>query len=162
MNYAEAVAKQAAAAVRKEKRTAKGIAIGLRGKKAKRKKLPSITKLRKQVWTALSLYIRERDKSLHGGLCLICRTRPIKLAYHLIPANEGAAMKFDPDDCVGACTLCNFYEQNNRARYALKHIELFGIEKMRALEEKSRTTVQYRRPDYEAMLRDFTNRRLAL
>lgn len=163
MNYQDTLSAIAAAKARKEKRELKAKTLWVKGSKPpKNKKKPSITKLRKQVWDALSLYVRARDSKVHNGLCLICVTRPIEIAYHLIPANEGAAMKFDHEDVVGACSLCNFLEQNNRARYSLKHIELFGIEKMRALEAKSRTTVQYRRPDYEAMLSDFRARLAAI
>lgn len=130
--------------------------------RVKRKKLPSIKKLRAMTWAALRAYVLRRDTLENDGLCMICHTNPIELLYHLLPASSGSAAKYDPANTVGACNTCNYLEFRNRAKYVFIHIGLFGLEYMTALDVKSRTVVQYRRPDYEAMILDFTSRLIAL
>jgi 5-methylcytosine-specific restriction endonuclease McrA len=137
---------------RKKKRQEK--ALTLWPKKIKRARAISLSKLRKQVWAALSAWVRYRDNAIYGH-CVICRSRPIECAYHLIPSNQGAATRWDPDNIKGACSTCNFNENHNRAKYAFIHIRLFGIEEMTRLDALSRETRQYKRSDFEAMLHRF-------
>ena len=124
-------------------------------KLAKRKKLPSMAKVKKACWDALSLYVRARDAEVNQGLCMICSEKPITLGYHLIPAGSGSMAKWDPLNIVGGCRDCNCGEYNRRVKYAYIHINLFGLEFMNALEAKSRIMVQYKRHDFLEMTQRF-------
>ena len=164
MDFTEIKAKRARAAERKAKKDAKRASLGPKfaKKKGKRKKLPGLTKLRRECWKALSLYVRARDAERNQGLCMICSEKPITLGYHLIPAGSGSAAKWDHLNVVGACRDCNCGEFNRRVKYAYIHIQLFGLEYMTALEAKSRTLVQYKRHDFISMTADFSARLAAL
>ena len=134
------LARQAAAKIRKEKR------------KAKAKELwpipQSMSLVKKRLWNLISLYVRLRDSVLFGGLCLICHIRPIQCAYHIVPSNDGAGTRWDWDNnIVGACHACNYGEMRHRFKYRLKHIQIFGAERMAALEIKASKTVKYSKAD---------------
>lgn len=148
------------AAARKAKRAEK--AATLWKKKPKRKKLPSMRRVKKAAWDALSQYVRARDAAKNGGRCLICSTNPIELAYHIWPASAGSAAKWNPLGIVGGCGPCNYGEVNNRAEYVFKHIEIFGFEAVEKLRLESKQFVQYKRHDFLAMAAEWTAKRNAI
>ena len=115
---------------------------------SKRPRKPSIKSLRKKLWDTLTRYVRRRD----GPLCRICKLEPGYALFHLVPQNEGNAVRYDPLNVVWGCRSCNCAEVNHRARYARKFEEMFGKEYMDALWTKSRIIPQFRRPDWERMI----------
>lgn len=116
-----------------------------------RPKLPSIKALADRLWDLLTIYVRRRD----GPMCRICGRNPGYALFHLIPQNEGNAVRYDPDNVVWGCSACNCGEVNYRARYARKFEQMFGRDYMDILWAKVEKTqvfgraVQLRRPDYE-------------
>lgn len=108
------------------------------------------TAIKKKLWTLVSLYVRMRDNYLYGK-CRICGIRPIQCAYHLIPSNDGAATRYDPEAIVGGCDPCNYGERMHRFKYRLKHIEIFGAELIARLEAKATQIVKYSAADLLAL-----------
>lgn len=157
-------AKRSEAALRKAKREAKRLELKMpwAGKRVKRVKLPSMKKVKAECWKALSLYVRARDAAKNDGLCLICSKNSITLSYHIWPASSGSAAKWNPLGIVGACGPCNYGEFRNRAEYALRHIELFGLEMVASLRAQSKLMTQFKRHDFLSMTADFTARLAAL
>jgi len=168
--YDAVLAKQAAAAVRKEKRTAKGIALGLRGKKSKRKprrKKSLFVRLRDQLDKEAQAYAVKRDES-QG-----CRIRKAaqctgrsEVGYHLLPRGKWK-VRWDLDfmgigNIVGACAPCNAGERWHRLDYGERHRELFGDEFYEALWERSKEPYHYTSLDLEKMLTEIRARRAAL
>lgn len=68
---------------------------------------------------------RERDRKI-DPLCRICRKRPIECAYHVVPGHYGLAVKWNPENVVGACMVCNHQEILYRDEYHEKHKVLFA------------------------------------
>jgi 5-methylcytosine-specific restriction endonuclease McrA len=107
------------AAERKAKRLEKGIALGLRKKKARRK--PNSRRL---AFTRLKLLCKtftlSRTKKRTGGACevgVLCGgLDSATLAYHVFPAATGNAIKYDPRNLLGACARCNGGEYFDRKR----------------------------------------------
>ena len=114
----------------------------------------SMPELRKRLWKSLSLYVRLRDARVQEGRCLVCNLRMIEDAYHIIPAGESLATKYDPGNLVGACSDCNGKEKFSRRKYAVKHVTLFGKEKMDELERRAARKVKFDRADLVAMIQD--------
>lgn len=111
----------------------------------------SLSDLRKRLDTAVSLYVRQRDKRKNSGMCLICNKRPIQLAYHLIP-RKCSALRWNLQNVVGACGPCNWAEKNNRLKYRQKHIDIFGRDLYENLEAQSHLIVKHSTSDIRSML----------
>ena len=128
-------------------------------KMAGKKLAPSRSKLRAQIWHFTSLLVRKRDSKLYNGMCVICKNKPIQVCYHIIASMEGDSTRYDLENLRGACSACNYAEFRWRRRYAEKHREIFGQEKMLALEAKAKLTVHFSQSDLVA-LRDERKRML--
>lgn len=105
------------------------------------------TQIKAALWDAVSLFVKMRDKWVHGDLCRICGQRPIQCAYHLVPSNDGAATRYDPENIVGACNGCNNAERWHRFKYEIIHEDLFGKDRMDTLRLKAGQTMKYSRAD---------------
>lgn len=86
-----------------------------------------------------SYFIKLRDKLLFGGLCRICGSQPIQVAYHIISRGHGA-IRVDLENGCGACCGCNWWELKTRqqrpAQVRERHIKIFGLELIERLEAK--------------------------
>lgn len=120
MNYAEAVAAKAKSKLRKSKREAK--AAVLWPKKVKRKKSPSLSKLKKLLWTEISLVVRSWSPT-----CVVpgCQN-PTQDACHIVPSNDGAATRFFLPNLYPGCKPHNAAESYRRGSWVYKHKEMFG------------------------------------
>lgn len=144
VDYQSALAKKSASAERKKKREEK--AEELWGKKLKRPKSKSISKLKKELWTEISKIVR----SWNRGLCLPCLyfdrvMTPAECAAHIVPANDSAATKFFLPNLYPCCIAHNMAEKNRRGQWVKKHEEIFGAEYVDALYSMSRETFQIKR-----------------
>jgi len=148
------------ARIRADKRAEKAKTLWTKVKRVKRKKLPSMARMKKMAWEALSLFVRARDAVRFNGKCAICRVNHIECAYHLIPASEGAGVKWDAENIVGACFRCNYMEHRFRMSYTLKHMSLFGADKIMAIHNRRNDIVQYKRHHYAEMIVKYTQMRL--
>lgn len=74
---------------------------------SKKKKQPSISTLKKKLWTVFSLYIRKRDK----GICFTCGRYAEGSGYHaghFVPKSVGGlALYFHEENVRGQCYNCN-------------------------------------------------------
>lgn len=90
-----------------------------------------------------SIFIRIRDNRKYGH-CVICRNAPIAVCFHFLPRGN-LAVRWEPDNAVGACTACNYHEHMNRGRaysderYRDLHISLIGKERREELEKLAKT-----------------------
>lgn len=141
MNYAEAVAKQAEARLRKSKRQDKGIDLGLRGKKAKRKKSPSMSKLKKLLWEEM----RQVVYSWSPDKCQACGSNDAPVACHIVPSSDAAATKFFLPNLYRGCRSCNDAERHRRGQWVKIHESIFGVDLVNALYALSETTFQLKK-----------------
>jgi 5-methylcytosine-specific restriction endonuclease McrA len=115
--------------------------------------------LRDRLWEIFSQYIKLRDKLLNNGLCRICGKKPIQCAYHIIPVSHGHdAIRYDPENVVGACNGCNNGERLHRLKYREKHIAIFGAELYEKIQAKARLTIQLREPDFRRLIEEFKSK----
>lgn len=160
MNISESIAKRQARASRRVENAVFNAEVGAvlgikKPKKPKRKRLESISKLKKRAWDAFATFIKRRDAHKDMGRCLICHVRPIECAYHLLSKAKGNAIYFDEDAVVGACASCNYCEMRQRDEYVFRHMEIFGADRMWALRAKSKTILKLGRQDYLRMVDEY-------
>lgn len=105
----------------------------------KRKKSPSLSKLKKTLWGEISLLVRSWSPS-----CLACGG-PTQAACHIVPANDGAATRFFLPNLYPGCFSCNEAERRQRGSWVYKHRALFGDEYVDALYALSETTFQLKK-----------------
>jgi len=91
-----------------------------------------------------SILIRTRDRRRYGGVCPICKSRPIEVCFHFFPRGN-LATRFEPDASCGSCSPCNMGEMLNRNRtdkYKNALIGMVGQERYDELERQSRSKVK--------------------
>lgn len=115
----------------------------------KNKDAVSITKLDKDLWKLVSLYVRKKDMDWKGFVnCFTCgKYENYKLvdAGHYIPkATSGSYLKFYEKNIHVQCQDCNRIKAGNYAVYKVKLIEKYGagiIEHLNALRKSPPLTV---------------------
>lgn len=105
------------------------------GKRGRKKKSPSLSKLKKELWKVL----RQVVYSWSPLLCQACGAESAPVACHIVPSHEGAATRFFLPNLYRGCNSCNKAEQVRRVLWVSRHEEIFGKEYVEALREMSRT-----------------------
>lgn len=112
-------------------------------------RFPSIKTLAKKLWDITTLIVRRRD----GPICKACKKNQGYAINHIVPQNEGNALRYELDNLFWGCRECNYSENNYRGRWQrIKFPEIFGKEFVEDLWAKAGQIVQFRRPDYECMI----------
>lgn len=109
-------------------------------KGGKRKKSPSMSKLKKQLWSEISLLVRSWSER-----CAACKVNPTSSAAHIVPSNSGAATRYFLPNLYPVCIGCNYAEYHQRGPWVYKHKEMFGDEYVDALYSMSRETFQIKK-----------------
>lgn len=159
--YDAALAKQAAAAVRKEARKAKGIALGLRGKKAK--KVPK-AKLHNRLVKALdaefSLLIRSRWPVCFFPGC----GKPTADCFHFFTRAK-RSIRWDERNAVGSCKGHNIIYEQDQAfidDVRLWFVAKFGQIAWDVLKAYGNIIVKWENEDLQRMLDEIKAKRAAL
>lgn len=76
---------------------------------------------------------------------------PGGVAYHLTCQGTGDGARFIPDNVLWCCSAANFGEKMNRAIYRMRHVELFGKERIERIEEAAKTGAKFSMADLLAM-----------
>lgn len=113
--------------------------------------VPKKPNWKKRLWDTLTEYVHLRD----GDMCRICKRNPGYALYHLVPQNEGNAVRYCEDNVVWGCRGCNCGESNHRARYARLHERIFGKDYMDRLWERSKPIAQFRDHHYKEMTEEY-------
>lgn len=126
----------------------------------KKVKKPTVSKVKKQAWSAFSLYIRTRD--LEEG-CFTCgRKIPLKKAQagHWIPGRHPSVL-FDPRNCHLQDFYCNIQLKGNPVVYYDKMLATYGKEVCEELKTLDKQIHQFKvfeliaiKEEYEAKLKD--------
>lgn len=135
--YQAAIAKASKSAERKAARAEKAKTLWKdKPKKVKRKKSPSLSKLKKLLWEQISLLVRS-----WSPICIVpgCQN-PTQDACHIVPANDGAATRFFLPNLYPGCKPHNTAEKHQRGSWVYKHREMFGDDFVDALYAYSETT----------------------
>lgn len=123
-----------------------GVAVPKSGSKKKRQ--PSISSLKKKLWTVFSLYIRQRDK----GVCFTCGRHAEGSGYHaghFVPKSVGGlALYFHEENVHGQCYNCNINLSGNQYEYAKK----LGLEKAEELLKIKQVSTKWSAEDYHGKI----------
>ncbi len=112
-----------------------------RKSKPRRKNSPSLSKLKKLLWTEISLLVRS-----WSPVCFIpgCGEET-QCAAHIVPANDGAATRFFLPNLYPCCFPHNEAERRQRGSWVYKHRQIFGDDFVDALYALSETTFQLKK-----------------
>ena len=121
----------------------------------KRKKLPSLAKLKRRLDILFSQWIRRRDTVTDGmGVCITCCTVARLQAGHFIK-RQHLATRWDERNVHGQCPRCNLWLHGNEGEYCNILIKRYGQDVVDELMRLKRTTVKMTRSDYEDLLRKY-------
>ena len=117
-----------------------------RPRKAKRKKSPTLSKLKKLLWTEISLLVRS-----WSPVCLGCLSNPTECAGHVVPANSGGATAHFLPNLVPMCFSCNGDEFRHRGEWVYRFKSILGDEVVDALyqfnkESKDQSSLYFWQP----------------
>jgi len=108
--------------------------------KKKRKKSPSMSKLKKLLWEEMRFVVYAEAEN-----CRACGSGDAPVACHIVPSSESAATKFFLPNIYRGCQSCNDSERRRRGQWVKRHEEIFGADYVNALYEMSKTTFQLKK-----------------
>ena len=128
-----------------------GVAIPKSG--SKKKKQPSISALKKKLWTVFSLYIRQRDKNI----CFTCGKYAEGSGYHaghfISKSVGGITLYFHEDNVHGQCYSCNINLGGNQYIYGKR----LGTELSEHLYSLKGQTTKWTAQDYLDKIEHYGN-----
>ena len=92
------------------------------------------------------------DRKVNGPLCRLGALCPAyarigihhgQCGYHLVPQQTGDGAMFIAENVVWACNAANFGEKNNRTLYRMKHITVFGHDRIERIEAAAQAGAKY-------------------
>lgn len=168
-SYQAALAKQAAARLKKSKREDK--AAELWKDRPKRVKSKSGSKLEMELWKAFSDWIRAKPHDFFPskpqgmeGLCWYCVVKPIECAGHVI-SRRRRAVKYDERNVFASCLSCNWADKFVPGRHdqmVTLYIDRWGIEQWKAILELSKATCPRSKVDMAAKTLEYRAKLAAL
>lgn len=114
-------------------------------KKTKKVKKLTVSKVKKQLDSVFSQYIRQRDK----GKCITCgavRDWKLQHASHFRSRMHNAT-RFDEKNVHAQCPMENIYKHGDIPVYALRLQELYGPSIIKELVDKSREIKRWTIPE---------------
>lgn len=126
--------------------------------KAKRKKLRSISSLKKKAWGVFSEYIRRSAADSNGNVICVCckRVSHWKLlhASHLVPGRR-LGILFDERGVFPSCYQCNVCDHGNLREFDVYMVDRFGKkytdDLIAELRRNSKQPTKWTRDEYEAI-----------
>ena len=119
-----------------------------------KKKLKTISRLKKDLDQVFSLYIRWRDSDGTGGNCISCENYiPIEDAQcgHLI-SRRHQNTRWEEENANLQCMPCNVWRRGNVAYYMRNLEEKIGRKAVDEVIEKSKQIKQFKRSELEELL----------
>jgi len=116
-------------------------------KKVKKKKLITLSKLKKKVQEVVNLYVRTRDSKDGFFTCISCgETKPVSQlqAGHFVPVSKSQFLRFHDWNINGECVRCNCFSEYHLIPYRRNLIDKIGIEAVKWLESKAEEVKSYK------------------
>lgn len=149
-SYSEALARKEKSASKKDKRAERVVenaalecskqAPGAPPRRAKKKKSPTLSKLKKLLWEEMRHVVY-----VQSDVCLACGSGDKPVACHIVPSSDSAATKFFLPNVYRGCLSCNDSERRRRGQWVKRHEEIFGVDFVDALYDYSKTTFQLKK-----------------
>ena len=118
-------------------------------KKLKKKKLKTISQLKKEADRKMSLLVRARD----GG-CVTCGSKENLQNGHYVPRNW-MALRYDERNNNCQCLVCNVFKKGNMDEYARFLIRKYGTGILEELNKLKKPT-QFKRKDFENIIKIYS------
>lgn len=132
------------------------------------RKKKSVTKLKKELWTVFSQYIRLRDK----GVCFTCLKvipdyfdrygiqkpgwKAGQAGHFITAANCGLSLYFHEQNVHCQCYHCNINLSGNWLEYERRIIQVYGNEKLTILKElKYQGLLIWKSSDYAEKIKEY-------
>lgn len=119
------------------------------GIKIKKKKLKSISKLKREADKVFSLWIRNRDSN-----CYTCINGKAEQCGHYI-SRSYLNLRYDEKNCHGQCVGCNVFKSGNITSYALRLINEFGVDLLKEFDRLKGLKVENPRVFYEGIIKKY-------
>ena len=133
--------------------------------KPKKKRLKSISSLKRKAWKIFSEYIRRRDADENGyNRCVTCPEESSKSHWKLLQASHIVAGRrlgilFDERGVYPACYVCNIHKHGNVLEFLAFLRKKHGRDEADAIIEelkvKSKESVKWSREDFEAVINKY-------
>jgi hypothetical protein len=121
--------------------------------KASKKKLPTLTSLKKKLWKLTSLYVRLRDADDLGmvkcSTCEMVKHFKQMQAGHFVSKAHGTSVYFALSNIHPQCYRCNMNLGSNGPWYYIYMLERYGQDVISELMNRVKTKVVFSREDYE-------------
>ena len=121
----------------------------------------TISKLKKELDTIFSLYIRLREANEYGMVqcftCGIVRGYKDGMQNGHFQSRKHMATRFDEENCQNQCIKCNMFSQGEQYKFSLALDAKYGEGKAEELEFLARTTLKISRVEYEEKISYYKN-----
>jgi len=128
----------------------------------KRKKLKSLSTLKKKLWTIFSQYVRMREADENGiTSCISCGKRGHWRSFdagHFVPKSTGLWCYFLEKSVHPQCQKCNLFLQGNQYEYALSLKKKYGEGVIDEIMSQRKEGFKYSRSDYEEMIQYYSDK----
>jgi len=134
----------------------------MKAKFPKKSKLKSMKAMKKLALKWLSIYVRTRDCVKTSGVvdignCFtcdkICRFKDLQ-AGHFIQGRHNVVI-FDLRNVHSQCYRCNIPLKSNMIEYYPRMLKKYGKKVIKELKEKDKGTKQFKRWEYEELIKKF-------
>lgn len=122
--------------------------------KAKARKEPRVSDLKKIVQKKVNAYIRARDA---GEPCLACgKVDIVPHASHYISQGSSGALRYHPDNIHVTCNTCNLFKHGNLIEYRIGLVNKIGEDKVKWLEEHRHDIKKWTKEELNAIMESIT------
>ncbi len=115
----------------------------------RKKKLKSISKLKKQADKVFSKWIRERDKG-----CYTCINGLAEQCGHYV-SRSYLNLRYSELNCHGQCISCNLFKNGNLTVYSLRLINDYGVDLLKEFDRTKHLKVENPRKFYESIIQKY-------
>jgi hypothetical protein len=137
-------------------RRAKKQRVVARPAKSKRKRLPSIKRLKARADACFSIFIRNRD----NNKCVLCNSHKDIQCGHLIKRGK-MSTRYNEMNCNALCSSCNYKDNFEPQHYTNWFIKRYGAEQYSQLVMLSTVITQIKRLGFEKLIKKYASRHMA-
>ena len=117
----------------------------------------TVSKLKKELDTIFSIYIRLRSANEYGMVqcftCGVVRHYKDGMQNGHFQSRKHMATRFDEENCQNQCVKCNMFSQGEQFKFGLNLDAKYGEGTAEELEHLARTTLKISRVEYEQQIR---------
>ncbi len=116
-------------------------------KRQKKKKLPTLAKVKKDLQVVVNRYIRQRDSKDGWFTCISCgkaKTVDHLQCGHFIAVSKSQYLRFNEWNCNGECDSCNLFDENHLIWYQDNLIRKIGTDAVQYLKRTAQEVKLYK------------------